>query len=801
MIRNSESPLLHNLPAQLSSFIGRVQDSAEVARLLAMSRLVTLTGAGGCGKTRLAAHVARAVAQRFADGVWYIPLASLSDPAVVPQAAASVLDLPEQPDRPLTDTLTEYLRPKQGLLVLDNCEHLLDACAHLVTTLLQACTELRILATSREPLNVDGEYVWIVPSLAVPTSTGAVSHLQDYDAIRLFSERATAVSSTFELTNQNAAGVAQICRRLDGIPLAIELAAARLWVLSTEQIAARLDDAMRLLTEGKRGAPLRHQTLRATLDWSYTLLSTEEQILFRRLSVFAGGFSLDAAEGMCPVENERGEGFGRDDVFDLLSHLVIKSLVIVSLQPNSEQTSRYRLLEIVRQYGHEWLQKLGEMSELQQHHTQYYLALAEVEWPKLVGAQQAEWLAQMDTEHDNLRAALAWSHSPAGDPELGLRLAAALCWFWWTHGHHSEAQQWLKRALAGSPPARTRARAQALCWAGIFGAGTQGDFGQAAAFLEESLALSQELHDRGEMSWAFVNLARVAEQNGDSARAALLAEQGVSLSRELGDAWYIAQALERLGEVVRLQGDSRRATTLYEESLALSLERGDKRNIAVVLHNLGHVKLQQGDLHQAEAYFEDSLALAQEISDERRIVMCLEGLASLADQAGLFEHAAPLFGAAQALRSRLGAPFEAADLVAYNQHVQHVRAMLGEAVSRKAWAEGQHMSQAEAIRYAQGLSTHLANSRPRSSRDVAKLHKLRIRQEFGGLTAREREVVALIVQGKTNREIANLLVVSERTVDKHVGQILSKLGFRARAQVAAWAVEKGLVQSQATCLE
>jgi ATP/maltotriose-dependent transcriptional regulator MalT len=409
-----------------------------------------------------------------------------------------------------------------------------------------------------------------------------------------------------------------------------------------------------------------------------------------------------------------------------------------------------------------------------------------------VGAQQAEWLAQMETEHDNLRAALAWSHSATGDPELGLRLAAALCWFWWTRGHRSEAQQWLKRALAGSPRAHTRARAQALCWAGIFGAGTQGDFGQAAALLEESLALSQELHDRGEMSWAFVNLARVAEQDGDSARAALLAEQGVSSSRELGDPWYIAQVLERLGEVVRLQGDYERAAALYEESLAVSLERGDKRNIATVLHNLGHVKLQQGDLDRAAAHFADSLALAQEISDERRIVMCLEGFASLADQAGLFEHAAPLFGAAQGLRSRLGAPFEAADLVVYNHHVTTVRATLGETVCGKAWAEGQDMSQEQAIRYAQALASRLKDSRPRSSRDAAKLHKLQIRQAFGGLTAREREVVGLIVQGKTNREIGELLVVSERTVDKHVGQILSKLGFRTRAQVAAWAVEKGL---------
>jgi non-specific serine/threonine protein kinase len=763
-----------------------------VARLLATSRLVTLTGAGGCGKTRLAAHVARTVADRFADGVWYSPFASLSDPTLVPQAVATVLELPEQPGRSLLATLAEYLHAKHVLLVLDNCEHLIDACAHLATSLLQSCTQLSILATSREPLNVDGEFVWIVPSLTVPPSASPVSHLHHYDAVRLFCERATAASSAFELTSQNGASVTNICRRLDGIPLAIELAAARLKILSAEQIAARLDNAMHLLTEGKRGAPPRHQTLRATLDWSYTLLSTEEQLLCRRLSVFAGGFSLDAVETVCLVGHERATGFGGDDVFDLLSHLVEKSLALVSLRPDSLATPRYRLLETVRQYGHEQLRRAGETEGVQRQHAQYYLALAEVVWPRLVGAQQAEWLAQMETEHDNLRAAFAWSHSPAGDPELALRLAAALCWFWWTHGHHSEAQQWLTLALAGSPQARTRARAQALCWAGIFGVGTRVEFRQASAFLEESLALSRELHDRGEMSWALVNLARAAEHGDDSARAAQLAEQGVSLSRELDDPWYIAQALERLGEVVRLQGDSLRAAGLYEESLALSLARGDKRNVATVLHNLGHVKLQQGDLSRAAGHFEDCLVLAQEMSDERRVVMCVEGVASVAVQAGLLTHAALLFGAAQTLRSRLGAPFEAADLVVYTRSVATVHATLGEAVSAQAWAEGQQVSQEEAIHQAQGLSARLVGSRPRSSRDTAKVHKLRIRQEFGGLTARERQVVTLIVQGKTNRQIAQLLVVSERTVDKHVAQILSKLGFRARAQVAAWAVEKGL---------
>jgi non-specific serine/threonine protein kinase len=791
MTRDSELPLLHNLPVQLSSFIGRVRDSAEVAQLLARSRLVTLTGAGGCGKTRLAVHVSQAIANHYADGVWYSALASLTDPALVPEAVASVLALPEQPGRRLTDTLVEYLHPKQGLLVFDNCEHLIESCARLVTTLLAACPYIRILATSREPLNVEGELVWIVPSLSAPASNVPVPRLRRYDAVRLFCERATAVSSAFELTSQNGGSVAQICWRLDGIPLAIEFAAARLTLLSAEQIAARLDNAMRLLSAGKRGAPARHQTLRATLDWSYRLLSPEEQLLCRRLAVFAGGFSLNAAETVCAFEQRGVERLARDDVFDLLSRLVDKSLVLVSPASESEPEPRYRLLETVRQYGRERLLEAGELAPLLRSHAQYYLALAEVEWPELVGARQTEWLAQIEAEHDNLRGALTWSYALAGDLALGLRLAATLSWFWWTRGYHSEAQRWLTRALAASPISPSRARARALCWAGIFGVGAL-DFGQAAALLEESVTLSQELDDQGELSWSLVNLARVAECDGDPTRAALLAEKGVSLSRELGHPWYIAHALERLGETVRLQGDYERAFTLYEESLALSRARGDKRNAATVLHNLGHIALQQEDPARAAAYFAESLALAQEIGDERRIVMCVEGVASVSEQAGLLEDAAALFGAAQVLRGRLGIPFEAADAPAFDRHVASVRGKLAQAVVSKAWFDGERMSQAEAARCALNLCARLAAGRPQSTREAAKARKRRMRQEFGGLTAREREVATFITQGKTNRQIASVLVVSERTVDKHVAQILSKLGFHSRAQVAAWAVENGL---------
>jgi non-specific serine/threonine protein kinase len=780
-------PSLHNLPTRLSSFVGRVQDTADLGHLLTTSRLVTLTGAGGCGKTRLAEHIARVSAYIVADDVWYVPLAALSDDALVPRAVASVCGLPEQPDRSVTDSLVEHLRAQHGLLILDNCEHLLEVCAQLTMTLLQACQDVRILATSREPLNVEGEIVWIVPSLSVPAADESVERMLDYDAVRLFCDRAGSVSSSFHLTQSNGASVAHICRQLDGIPLAIELAAARLQALTAEQIAARLDDVLRLLTVGKRGAPPRHQTLRATLEWSNALLSPAERTVFHRLSAFAGGFSLNAAEAVCEDAHQ-----GQDDVLDRLSHLVDKSLVQVVAQPHAAATLRYRLLETMRQYGREQTRLAGELEALRQRHAKFYLALAEVEWPRLVGEQQAQWLAQMEAEHDNLRAALAWSHSAAGRPELGLRLAAALCWFWWTHGYLSEAQHWLSLALAANVHSHTRARAQALCWAGIFGAGMQRDLGQAATLLQESLALSQELRLSGEMSWASVNLARVAEQEGDTAQAEQLAAHGVALSRDLGDPWYIAQALERYGEVVRFQGDFARAATLYEESLALSRAHGDKRCVATLLHNLGHIHLQQGDAGRAAAHFAESLALALEIHDQRRVVMCLEGVACSATQAGLTAAAAALFGATHPLRRRMGAAFEAADLGAYNRHVARVRTVLGEARWDECCAAGEQMSQDEALQHARGLCAHLTLHTTPASPTSAHRRDAHDRQAFGGLTVREREVAALLVLGKSNREIAAVLVISERTADKHVGQILAKLGFHSRAQVAAWAVAKGL---------
>jgi predicted ATPase len=390
----------HNLPSELSSFVGREKELSEVKRLLADTRLLTLTGSGGCGKTRLALAAATDLLEEFEEGVWMVELAPLADPALVPQAVASTLGVREQPGRSPTETLSDYLSSKQVLLVLDNCEHLIEACAVLAEALLHSCPELRILATSREALGITGEVAWLVPSLSLPDlrHLPEIESLPRYESARLFVERTTAVKPTFALTERNATAVAQVCYRLDGIPLAIELAAARAKVLSVEQISERLDDCFRLLAAGSRTAMPRHRTLHATMDWSHDLLPDEEQTLFRRLSVFAGGFTLEAAESVCA-----GKDLQRDEVLELLSHLVDKSLVAVW---EKDGETRYRLLETVRQYGREKLSESGEEGHLWERHAGYYLALAAKAEPELKGAGQVEWLQRFEWEHDNLRAAI-----------------------------------------------------------------------------------------------------------------------------------------------------------------------------------------------------------------------------------------------------------------------------------------------------------------------------------------------------------------------------------------------------------
>ncbi|MGQ0550547.1 MAG: ATP-binding protein [Armatimonadota bacterium] len=729
----SLSALPHNLPIQLTSFIGREREMAEVKRLLSTTRLLTLTGAGGCGKTRLALQVAAEVLEDFADGVWFVELAALSDPAFVSQAVASALGVREQPGRLLLVTLSDYLQSKHLLVAVDNCEQLVAACAQLTEILLRSCPNLRILVTSREPLGIAGELTYRVPSLSVPDLRclpdlrGVVRH----EAVRLFVERAQFVVPTFQVTDRNAVALAQVCTRLDGIPLAVELAAARVKVLPVEQIAGRLDDRFRLLAEGSRTALPRHQTLRATMDWSYDLLSEKERVLLRRLSVFVGGFTLETVEAICT-----GGDVDKSEVLNLLAHLVDKSLVVMGEQDGE---ARYRLLETVRQYGWERLLEAGEAEVTCGRHQDWYLGLAEKAEPELEGAQQLAWLERLDVEYDNLRAALEWSKRGERGPEPGLRLAGALWFFWFVRGYLSEGRTWLEGALARSVGSSTSPRAKALFYGGVLAllqddyrlaaalseeglllcqelghkrgialaqvplglvAFRQANYGRATALFEQSLALFRELGDRWGIALSFWGLGIMALYQGDFGRAKRMFDDSLTVFRQLGNRWGIAFSASRLAIVARREDDYERAAALFEESLSLQRDLRDKWGMAFSLHNLGLVVHYQGDHERAIRLCMEGLILMREVGDKWWISQCLTGLGGVILAQRRQELAARLLGAAEALRDALGVPIPPDLRHEIDRNVTTIRDALGDEAFAAAWTEGRTMTLEQAIEYA-----------------------------------------------------------------------------------------------------
>jgi len=686
----SLSVLANNLPRQLTSFIGRKREMAEVKRLLSTARLVTLTGAGGSGKTRLALQVASEALEDYANGVWLVELASLSDPALVLQAVASALGIREISGRSLDATLLESLQSKEILLVIDNCEHVVEACARLIVSILQVAPDLRVLATSRESLGVSGETVWRVPSLSVPSrNTSAAQELVEYESVRLFIERAAAIQPSFALTPENGRAIVDVCRRLDGIPLAIELAAARVLALSVEEIARRLDDRFRLLTRGDRTALPRHQTLRAAVDSSYQLLSDQERTVWRRLSVFAGGWTLEAAETISQCNGDEGL-----NILDLLTQLVSKSIVVFDERFGG---MRYRFLETIARYGRDRLAESGEAYAIQKQHLHWFLRLAEQAESELVGAQQVLWLERLEAEHDNVRAAIDWALA-SGEVEDGLRLAGAMWRFWFIHGYFAEGRRWLEALLRTGPLVKAAVRAKALLGAGNLAAFGQGDYQVARSCYEASLSLSRQADDARSVAFLLNSLGFVAAGQGDHAAARTLYEESLTIRRKLKDTWGIANSLHNLGRVVQRQGDYAAADALLRESLAIWRELGDKQNIAMALVNLGFVACNRGVApDSARAFIEESLAIRQELGDKRGIAYALEGFAWLAAQQGQARRAAQLFGAAQALRETLGAPLPPADRPLYDRMVNMAQLRIGEDDFSAAWAEGRAMTLEQAV--------------------------------------------------------------------------------------------------------
>lgn len=625
-----------NLPLELTSFVGREREMEEVKRLLKSNRLLTLTGPGSCGKTRLALRAAEDLTEGFEDGAWWVGLSSLADPELIPQAVALALGVRELAGRDMIETLSRHLEARTILLVLDNCEHLVETSAELAGRLLGACPELRVLATSRETLGVGGEAVFGVPPLSMPDrgSLPSAEELVRYEAARLFVERAGSAGSGFVLDECNAPAVARLCQGLDGLPLAIELAASRARVLSAQQIAERLDDRFGLLITGPRTAQSRHRTLRATVDWSHDLLPEKEKILFKRASVFAGGFSLPAAEAVCS-----GEGVEGHEVLDLLGGVVDRSLVVAQERGGEV---RYRLLETIRQYASEKLEASEEAEAVRERHAKFFLRFAGEAEPHLNGGDRGARLGRVRAEHDNLRAALSWSLRKSED--TGLRMAGDLFWFWFHSGYWSEGRRWLEGALAGAP-ARTAPRAKALYGAGFL-AWTQGDHAAARSQLEESVGLWRELGDGQGLAHALHILGMELLGQGEHAAALSLAEESVRIFREGEDDFGLAISLASLGVVALNGGDHATARAILEESVAICQRIGDRWAISLALRNLGISAFREGDLRRAEALLKESLVVLRELGEKWFITRSLEHLAVVASMRGAttFGRRAPLRG-------------------------------------------------------------------------------------------------------------------------------------------------------------
>ncbi len=729
---NSDLP--NNLPQQVTSFIGREKEIEDVKSLLGKKRLLTLTGSGGCGKTRLALQVAAEVLEQYPQGIWLVELAALTDPLLVAQAVASIVGVREEAGKPILQTLVTSLKDKKLLLVLDNCEHLLSACAHLVHTLMRACPDFKVVASSREGLGIAGETVYRIPSLSIPDlkHTETIASLSLYDSVRLFVERASSALPSFTVTNANAPAVASVCHRLDGIPLALELAGARVRSLSVEEIDSKLDNRFRLLTGGSRTSLPRQQTLRALIDWSYTLLSVPEQTLLSRMSVFAGGWTLEAVEQVCS-----GGDLESMDVLDLLMALVDKSLVSYD---DLRGQSRYRLLETVRQYARDRLMENAEGSTYRGRQRDYYLTMAEEIRPKLSGLDQSLWLDWLEIEHDNLRQSFTVCEEDPDGAAMGLRLAIALGSFWIVRDYLSEGRGYCMTFLARERNAApTPERATALVVAGNL-TYCQGDLKAAQELYEEALAVREQLGDRRGSAGALGSLGNVAHLQGDYGRARGLFEQALAISRELDIPAWEAVSLGCLGNLVIDMGDDAAAQDYLVAALALNRQLGNRGDEATSLNSLGTIAFAHSNFVEAIQYHEQALAIALEIGsrhqegdyrfnlanahaglgetsaasalycqsfsmlhaggDIRSLTDKLETLAAFFMEQGDDESACRLWGAAEAVHEVSGSSRRASNQQDYDRNLTELRLTLCEEDFNVFWAEGRALPITQVLAYA-----------------------------------------------------------------------------------------------------
>ena len=822
-VRSLGNPALrHNLPSQPTNFVGRAAELAELRSLVAGgSRLVTITGPGGIGKSRLALQVAADALDGAGDGVWLAELAPVADPELVARTVAAVLQVREELGRPVLDTLAEAVGDRYLLVLLDNAEHVLGAAAKLADTLIRCCPRAHLLVTSREPLGISGEHVFRVPSLPVPPADLAVpGRLAAFESVQLFVERAAMYRQGFAL-DDNAAAVAAVCARLDGIPLALELAAARLGSLSVAEISSRLDQRFRLLTGGSRTALPRHQTLRALIDWSYDLLNPEEQIVLDRLSVFAGGWTLEAAEAVTP-----GSDSGDWQVLDHLAALVDKSLVQAD---DIHGSTRYRLLETVRQYAaeHLALRADSELEATRAAHRDYYLALVETADTHLRGPDEAAWLDRLEAEFDNIRAALAFSLADPRGAEPGLRLAAGLRWFSHMRGHGGEVLDALN-VLLDRPDALMPARARALA-ASCHLLNQFGDHSAIPSRAEEAIKIARGLPDPAVAADALSMLCWFRLVHGDTSALADI-DEAVGLARATGDPRLLAEVLGRRAVCKVGVGDVDTGLADLEETLALSRATADNYRLASTLANLGVNKYAAGELPAARAYLQEACTIADghgyqnlsaglrenlgfvELMDAdprsaRRLFLdilntdritgitpyvlgAVLGLALAAGADGDPTVAATLHGIADELHEQAGRAFEALEAGLRDRDHAHLRATLGDAAFEAAYARGRTLSQADAI----ALATAAAQPGPEvaAAGTVPAAGEAVTDGSADPLSERERQIVALLAGGATDAQIAGHLYLSVNTVRSHLERIRDKTGARRRIDLVRYAIQAGI---------
>jgi predicted ATPase/serine/threonine protein kinase/DNA-binding CsgD family transcriptional regulator len=818
---------LWRVPTTFTPLVGRKRDVAAIEAMLMRPevRLLTLLGTGGIGKTRLALQVATQMRAFFADGVCFADLASTPDPSLIPLIITEALGIRQNVNLSIFKQVELFLRDKQLLLILDNFEHVVTA-APLIEDLLTTSPSLKIVVTSRAVLHLRAEYEYQVAPLSLPDLKGssATEDLAGSAAIALFVQRAQAVLPAFRFTRANARTIAEICLQLDGIPLAIELAAARIRLLPPQALLSRLSQRFEVLTGGAVTLPTRQQTLRNTLKWSYDLLDANEQKLFRRLAVFAGGWTLEAAEALGNTDHETQRA---STVLNAMASFVDKSLVQQVEKEGTEPS--FEMLMTVREYGLDCLRERGEEEQIQRAHADYYLALAEEAEPHLKGAQQLPWLRRLDREQENLRAALGWLIAQE-EVEQTLRFGGALWWFWQMRGYWSEGRRWLKAVLAlPGTGERTALRAKALSAAGGL-ASIQGDDPEARLLVSESVTLFRELADeRGlvlplatlgelmirqgepttgallmqesitlcrklgctwELSRVLLMLAYIAWLQGDLTQELALAQESLLLARDLGDKHLIAYALNNLGYAAWLQGDLVRATALAEEGLLLARELDDKALIALALETMGSTVLSQGELERAIACFTEGLSVAQELGNQMYIAWYLMGLARVAIKQNQLKRAARLFGAAE-VRYDVNKELNPNQRDDYERMRSSMRAHLGEQAFTAAWVEGQTMTLEQILMATEPVSTSEPVLPTSTSAAIVKPSPAPAYPD--DLTVREVEVLRLVAQGWTDAQIAEHLVISPRTVNTHLTSIYRKIQVSSRSAATRYAIDRKLL--------